>query len=218
MAQLMANDLTSPVNLLWAHQLRREHAAVVRELDNLKQTCPSAADHNDLALQVRDKDANIAKMRKELDDLKAAHHKAIEAFGALKVDLEKEKLKFRTETEAQEERQNAVYSRLDNLNQCFERQDGELREVASEIRQKIAQSKAKESPKKGTDISELHELLKALDRKLDGAVVVVKDSLEQREDSLDQREDSLEQSQDASEGMLTSITREQPNTHAKTRY
>jgi predicted nucleic acid-binding Zn-ribbon protein len=71
-----ANSLSSPVSLLWAHQLRREHSALLGRVEGLARAISniSSAQLNKIAAQVAKaerKSSNVeseqAKLKKELD-------------------------------------------------------------------------------------------------------------------------------------------------------
>lgn len=180
MAPSISNDLDSPVSLLWAHQLRREHAAIVVQLEKLQdQHAPSPSE---LKRSVSRAEAASAKIRKELSELRTAHQKTAQATEALRRDLQAQTTTALEVVDIRREEQRHVESlrsEMRSLTALVERQQGELAGLAVEVR-RMQQSRieGREVVQEGDEIAVLRGRLDASGQRVVEAVTVVNDSVE----------------------------------------
>ena len=178
------NDNGSPISLLWAHQLRREHAAIVAQLDELKRLHPSSASElTKLVARTEKAEAAHTEIRKELDELKGAHQETVR-------DLEGLKRRRVEEEEVVEEgkgkdREERFRVEIEGLRQLLTRQGGQLSVLVDGVR--MVQRQVEEERdgvvveqkllRNEDEISELRGLVQALEQRVGDAVTVVRDSV-----------------------------------------
>lgn len=181
---MLSNDLDSPVSLLWAHQLRREHATIVAQLEELKELQPSASEREKVATRTEKAEAASSKIRKELVELKTAHQKTVKVVQALEKDLQAREEAHAAHLVADQKHEEAFRSEIKTLRELLTRREGKLAEVADRVRKiqrQVDDGNAAMEQKllrKEDEIFELRGLIGVLDHKIDNAVIVVKDSAE----------------------------------------
>jgi uncharacterized phage infection (PIP) family protein YhgE len=184
MAPQVSNDLSSPVSLLWAHQLRREHAAIVTQLEELKELHPSASEVKKLVTRTEKAEAATNKIRKELTELKTAHQKTVKVVENIQKALQKTNEAHTADVSLREKSEENFRAELKALNDLVTRQGDELASTADELRGVHLQAEEENSAirqklqQKEDDLTELRSLIHALDQKVDDAVTVIKDSIE----------------------------------------
>jgi hypothetical protein len=175
MAPSNSNSLNSPISLLWAHQLRREHTSIVAQLEELKALHPSAAELRILVARSEKAEASNGKLRKELTELKNAHLKTVNVLEGVKKALRGQKEARAEDGVGREglkgnvERLSGLLSRLDGELKSFRR---EAEEGDEAIEQRLL--------KREDEIDELRGLIQALDQRIGDAVTVIRDSVDCR--------------------------------------
>lgn len=184
MAPLISHDLNSPVSLLWAHQLRREHATIVAQLEETKELHPSASELKKLVTRTEKAEAASNKLRKEVAELKTAHQKTVKVVESWRRDLQVKEKAHTVSFADREEKEERFRLEIETLSELLKRQEGGLASVADEVRN--IQNQAEEGNEateqrllqKEDEIIELRGLIRALDAKIGDAVTVIKDSVE----------------------------------------
>lgn len=184
MARPISNDLNSPVSLLWAHQLRREHAQVITELQQLKSLHPSASELKKFVTRNEKAEAASKQIRKELTELRNAHQKNVKVTEALEKELNARERAYGEDSAARKKQEESVRVEIKRLGERLARQEDELTGIAEAV-QKV-QCHAEEGnvaiehelAEKEDAIVELRGLLRALEQRVGDAVTVIKDSVE----------------------------------------
>ncbi len=87
MASFPSNDLNSPVSLLWAHQLRKEHATIVAQLEEIKGLHPSASELKKLVTRTEKTEVATNNIRKDFTDLRTAHQKSVKSISGIEENV-----------------------------------------------------------------------------------------------------------------------------------
>jgi chromosome segregation ATPase len=180
MSPPISNDLNSPVSLLWAHQLRREHATVVSELQELKSLHPSASELKKMMANTQKAEENIRKVRRELVELRTDHQKTVKSVEALKKEVQTMKEAVRHGAtdlavwrDDQKQLGNSLRFEIQNLREFATVRGEETTGVVDEIRN--AQNRMKEErvtieqelKKRDDQISEVRDLIRERYQELD---------------------------------------------------
>lgn len=161
----------TPISLLWAHQLRREHAAIVAQLDELKHLHPPslASKLNKLVARTERAEAAHAEIRKELVQLKGTQQETVKGL------------------EGGKEREERFRAEIEGLRQLLTRQGGQLSALVDEVRKvqrRVEEGRDEKVEQKllrnEEEILELKGLVQALERRVGDAVTVVRDSVGRR--------------------------------------
>ncbi|ERF69019.1 hypothetical protein EPUS_06706 [Endocarpon pusillum Z07020] len=174
-----ANHNGSPISLLWAHQLRREHAAIVAQLDELKRLYPpsAASELDKLVARTERAEAAYAEIRKELVALKGAQQETVRGLEGLEGRREEE-------MEGGKEREERFRVEIEGLKGLLMRQGGQLSALVDAVRK--VQRRVEERRdgvveqkllRNEEEISELRRLVQALEQRVGDAVTVVRDSV-----------------------------------------
>ena len=181
MAPLISNDLNSPVSLLWAHQLRREHATIAAQLEELRELHSPASELKGL---VRRAEIDRDRFRKEVSELNVAHQKTLKVVEVLKKDLQE---KEKADMAARRENEESCRVEMSRLGDLLTRQEALLASTAEEVRKIHCQAEegnatmAQKLLQRDDEVTQLRDLIQALDRKSGDAVTVSKDNLERAE-------------------------------------
>jgi len=177
-------SLNSPVSLLWAHQLRREHATIVAQIEELKALHPSASEYKRLLTRSEKAEATCNKLRKEVAELGTAHEKTVKVIERLTKDLQVKENAHRANVAAREEKEEGLQLEVKALSEALTRQQGELCSIADGVQNVQNQvEKRNEATEQRllqgeNGMAELRRLIEALDQKIGDAVTVIKDSVE----------------------------------------
>lgn len=177
-------SLNSPVSLLWAHQLRREHATIVAQIEELKALHPSASEYKRLLTRSEKAEATCNKLRKEVAELGTAHEKTVKVIERLTKDLQVKENAHRANVAAREEKEEGLQLEVKALSEALTRQQGELCSIADGVQNVQNQvEKRNEATEQRllqgeNGMAELRRLIEALDQKIRDAVTVIKDSVE----------------------------------------
>ncbi|KAF7508342.1 hypothetical protein GJ744_009333 [Endocarpon pusillum] len=192
------NHNGTPISLLWAHQLRREHAAILAQLDELKRLQPPswASELDKLVARTERAEAACAEIRQELVELKGAQQETVRGLEGLKGRREEEVVV----EEGGKEREERFRVEIEGLKALLRRQRGQLSALGDEVR-KVQRRVEEEEKKRNGDgvveqqqqqqqqkllrneeeILELRRLVQALEQRLEqrggDAVTVVRDSV-----------------------------------------
>lgn len=183
MSPLISNDLNSPVSHLWAHQLRREHATIVDQLGELKALHPSAVELKKLVTRTEKAEAATTKFRKEFTELKSAHQKSVKVIEALENELRVKERDREADLAVKLKNEESFRVEIGALDESLRRQEGELANVANDIRKthgqhaEISAAMEQKLLQKEDEITELRILVQALEQKIGAAVTAIKDSV-----------------------------------------
>lgn len=165
----------SPISLLWAHQLRREHAVIVAQLEEIKELHPSSASElKKLVVRTEKAEAAGAELKKELVEVRSALREMagdVEVLRRREKEGEERKEGFRVEVQGLRElliRQRREFSALVDEVQKVQRQVEEVGN-GEVLEQKLLQNE--------DEVLELRSRIQVLERKIGDAVTVVKDSV-----------------------------------------
>lgn len=185
MASSVSNDLNSPVSLLWAHQLRREHAVIVAQLEGLKELHPSASELKRLVARTEKAEASTNSIRKELSELKTAHQKTAKVIEALEKGLQvKDKARASADLAALEKHEESIRLEIKTCCERLTRHEGVLASTADELQKVRCQAEEGNAAmeqkllRKEDETAELRRSIQVLEQKIDDAVTVIKDSVE----------------------------------------
>ena len=184
MAPLVSNDLNSPVCLLWAHQLRREHTTIVAQLEELKSIHPSASELKKLVTRTEKAEAATNKFRKDLTDLKTAYQKNVKVVAGLEKEFRAHEKACAVGVSAREKNEESSRQEIEGLRDVLTRQGAELAGTAdqlSNVRDRAEEENAAMRQKlvqREDEVVELRQLIQMLQRRIEGVVTVVKDSVE----------------------------------------
>ncbi len=175
------NGSGSPISLLWAHQLRREHAAIVAQLEDLKELYPSSAsEFKNLVAQAEKAEAGCSEMREEVVGLK-------DAFREMGRDLEVLKRREGEGREREDEREERVRVQIEELRGLLSRQGGEFSALVDEVRMVLRQAGEERGRmveqrllRAEDEVFELRSRIQVLEQKVRDGVTVVKDSVGRR--------------------------------------
>ncbi len=184
MAPLISNDLNSPVSLLWAHQLRREHASIVTQLEEVKELHPSASELKKVVTRTEKTEAAGSKIRKEFTELKYAYQKTVKRVEGLEKESKATEKARAADVVARGKHEEDFRLEIERLGESMKRQEGGLASTGEEVRKTRCQAVEGDAAmeqrllRKDDEIAELRSLIRALEQKLDDAVIVVKDSVQ----------------------------------------
>jgi chromosome segregation ATPase len=176
--------LDSPVSLLWAHQLRREHATIVAQIEELKALHPSALEHKRLVTRSEKAEATCNTLRQEVAELRTGHEKTVKVIEELTKDLQVKENTHRGNDAAREEKEEGLQLEVKTLSDALTRHQGELCSIADEVQnlqnQVEERNEATEQRllQRENGMAELRRLIQVLDQKIEDAVTVIKDSIE----------------------------------------
>jgi hypothetical protein len=176
--------LNSPVSLLWAHQLRKEHNTIVAQIEELKALHPSESEFRRLLARSEKAEAAFNKLRKEVTELRTAHQNNVNVIEGLTKDLQVKEKGHEVNVAAREEKEESLRLEIKAMSEALTRQKGELGSIAAEVQN--VQNQAEEGNEaveqrllqREDEMVELRSLIQALDQKISDAVTVVKDSVE----------------------------------------
>lgn len=186
-----STNLTHPVSLLWAHQLRREHAAIVIQLGEIKALHPSASELKKLVSRTEKAEAAITKLRKEIAELKRAQGKIGKVVGSFEKDVlglkEKEKEREGNEVVGRET-EEGVRVEIERLNEVVMRQESglagmvdEVQRVEERVQKGSAAMEERHRQRHAEEMAELRSMVLVLGQKVRGnagPVTVVEDSVQ----------------------------------------
>ena len=184
MAPLISNDLNSPVSLLWAHQLRKEHATIAAQLEELRELHSPASELKSL---VKRAEIDRDRFRKEVSELNVAHQKTLKVVEVLKKDLQEKENADEADMAARRENEESCRVEMSRLGELLTRQEALLASTAEEVRKIHCQAEegsatmAQKLLQRDDEVTQLRGLIQALDRKSGDAVTVSKDNLERAE-------------------------------------
>jgi chromosome segregation ATPase len=184
MAPLVSNDLNSPVSLLWAHQLRREHATIVAQLEELKALHPSASELKKLVTRTEKTEAATNKLRKDFTDLRAAHQKNLKNISGIAEDVRAHQKAHAGDVAVREKIEQSFQHELEAFREALTLQEGEVASAADElenVRRLAEDGKAAMEQKllrKEDEIVELRSRIQALEQRIEDEITVVRDSVE----------------------------------------
>ncbi len=172
------NGSGSPISLLWAHQLRREHAAIVAQLEEIKELHPSSASElKKLVARTQKAEAGCSELRKEVHGLKGA----LQEMGR---DLEVLKRRKEEGREREDEREERLRIEMEELRGLVSRQGGEFSALGDEVRKVQRQAEEERDGvveqkllRTEDEVGELRSRIQVLEQKIEEAVTVVKDSV-----------------------------------------
>lgn len=184
MAPWISNDLNSPVSLLWAHQLRREHTTIVAQLEELKSIHPPASELTKLVTRTEKAETTANKVRKDFTDLKTTHQKNLKAVAGLEKEFRAHEKSCALGISAREEIQEGLRHEIEELREIVTRQGAELAGTVDELSKARAQVEEQNAAtrenllQREDETAELKNLIRRLERAVDGVVIAVKDSVQ----------------------------------------
>ena len=184
MASFPSNDLNSPVSLLWAHQLRKEHATIVAQLEEIKGLHPSASELKKLVTRTEKTEVATNNIRKDFTDLRTAHQKSVKSISGIEENVRTLQRVHTGDVAVREENEESFRHKIEAVGQALRLQRAEMASTADElktVRSLVEERNAMMEQKllqREDEIAQLRSLIQALQQRIDAGITVVRDSVE----------------------------------------